>query len=102
MHRRPRLPKIILMISDVAVGSQSHSTEHDGCYKFRGFWIPDALPPAREPAELTRIVNQSAETQSPSETEHFPERGRSSVSHERSRVLSFSRLNRRSPQSIKH
>ena len=27
------------------VGTRSHSLEQYYCYKFRGFWIPVALPP---------------------------------------------------------
>ena len=34
------------MFSSAAVGSQSHSPEQYYCYKFRGFWIPVALPPS--------------------------------------------------------
>ena len=32
-------------VFNAIVGSQSHSPEQYYCYKFRGFWIPVALPP---------------------------------------------------------
>ena len=39
------------VFSASGVGSPSRSPEQYYCYKFRGFWIPVALPPAAIPEE---------------------------------------------------